>query len=98
MKESGPIATSRGDAAAAMAKAKKVHEFSFRMPMLAHAAMEPLNCTVHCRPDACEIWVGSQGPGRARRQVAAALGLSEDAVTVHNHHIGGAFGRRLPSE
>jgi isoquinoline 1-oxidoreductase beta subunit len=98
MKEAGLIATSKGDAAAAMSKAKKVHEFSFRMPMLAHAAMEPLNCTVHCRPDACEIWVGSQGPGRARRQVAVALGLPEDAVTVHNHHIGGAFGRRLQSE
>jgi isoquinoline 1-oxidoreductase subunit beta len=98
MKAAGPIATSVGDAAAAMQKAKKVHEFAFRMPMLAHAAMEPLNCTVHCRPAACEIWVGSQGPGRARRQVAAALGLSENAVTVHNHHIGGGFGRRLQSE
>ena len=98
MKEAGLTATTVGDAAAAMLKAKKVHEFSFRMPMLAHAAMEPLNCTVHCRPDACEIWVGSQGPGRARRQVAEALGLSEDAVTVHNHHIGGGFGRRLQSE
>jgi isoquinoline 1-oxidoreductase beta subunit len=98
LKEPGLEASAGGDVAAAMASAKKVHEFSFRMPMLAHAAMEPLNCTVHCRPDACEIWVGSQGPGRARRQVAAALGLSEDAVTVHNHHIGGAFGRRLQSE
>ncbi|HWA49166.1 MAG TPA: molybdopterin cofactor-binding domain-containing protein [Dongiaceae bacterium] len=98
MKEVGLLATSSGDAAAAMSKAAKVHEFAFRMPMLAHAAMEPLTCTVHCRPDACEIWVGSQGPGRARRQVAAALGLSEDAVTVHNHHIGGGFGRRLQSE
>jgi isoquinoline 1-oxidoreductase beta subunit len=98
MKETGLLATSAGDAAAAMQSAKKVHEFAFRMPMLAHAAMEPLNCTVHCRPDACEIWVGSQGPGRARRQVAAALKLPENAVTVHNHHIGGGFGRRLQSE
>jgi len=98
MKEAGLLANSSGDAAAAMSEAKKVHEFSFRMPMLAHAAMEPLNCTVHCTPASCEIWVGSQGPGRARRQVAVALGLSEDAVTVHNHHIGGGFGRRLQSE
>jgi isoquinoline 1-oxidoreductase subunit beta len=98
MKEPGLLATSAGDAAAAMQSAKKVHEFAFRMPMLAHAAMEPLNCTVHCGPSACEIWVGSQGPGRARRQVAAALKLPESAVTVHNHHIGGGFGRRLQSE
>jgi isoquinoline 1-oxidoreductase beta subunit len=96
--EPGLVASAGGDAAAAMATAKKVHEFSIRMPMLAHAAMEPLNCTVHCTADSCEIWVGSQGPGRARRQVAAALGLSEDKVTVHNHHIGGGFGRRLQSE
>ena len=98
MKETGPVAKSAGDAAAAISKAAKVHDFSFRMPMLAHAAMEPLTCAVHCRPGGCEIWVGSQGPGRARRQVAAALGLSEDAVTVHNQHIGGGFGRRLQSE
>jgi isoquinoline 1-oxidoreductase beta subunit len=98
MEEPGLVATTVGDAAAAMTKAKKVHEFSFRMPMFAHAAMEPLNCTVHCSADTCEIWVGSQGPGRARRQVAAALGLSEDKVTVHNYHIGGGFGRRLQSE
>ena len=98
MKEAGLIAKTDGDAAAAISKAVKVHEFSFRMPMLAHAAMEPLNCTIHYRPDACDVWVGSQGPGRARRQVAAALGLPESAVTVHNHHIGGGFGRRLQSE
>jgi isoquinoline 1-oxidoreductase beta subunit len=98
MKEAGLVAKTEGDSAAAIDKAAKVHDFSFRMPMLAHAAMEPLNCTIHVRPDACDIWVGSQGPGRARRQVAKALGLSEAAVTVHNHHIGGAFGRRLQSE
>lgn len=98
MEETGVVATTVGDAAAAMTSAKKVHEFAFRMPMFAHAAMEPLNCTVHCSADSCEIWVGSQGPGRARRQVAAALGLSEDKVTVHNYHIGGGFGRRLQSE
>jgi isoquinoline 1-oxidoreductase subunit beta len=98
MSATGLVATTHGDSAAAMSKATAVHETQFRMPMLAHAAMEPLNCTVHYRQTACEIWVGSQGPGRARRQVAAALGLSEDAVTVHNHHIGGGFGRRLQSE
>ncbi|WP_298725924.1 molybdopterin cofactor-binding domain-containing protein [uncultured Ferrovibrio sp.] len=97
-KVAGLVATTGGDSAAAMAKAAKVHQMDFRMPMLAHAAMEPLNCTVHYRQNACEIWVGSQGPGRARKQVAAALGLPEDAVTVHNHHIGGGFGRRLQSE
>jgi len=98
MKTIGLVANTGGDSAAGMAKAAKIHEYGFRMPMLAHAAMEPLNCTVHVKQGSCEIWVGSQGPGRARRQVAAALGMSEDAVTVHNYHIGGAFGRRLQSE
>lgn len=99
MRATGLVASTHGDSAAAMSKASKVHQMDFRMPMLAHAAMEPLNCTYHVKPGvSCEIWVGSQGPGRARRQVAAALGLSDQVVTVHNHHIGGAFGRRLQSE
>ncbi|MFC3678403.1 xanthine dehydrogenase family protein molybdopterin-binding subunit [Ferrovibrio xuzhouensis] len=97
-KTKGLVATQGGNSAAAMTKATKVLETSFHMPMLAHAAMEPLNCTVHYRRTSCEIWVGSQGPGRARRQVAATLGLSDAAVTVHNYTIGGGFGRRLQSE
>jgi isoquinoline 1-oxidoreductase beta subunit len=57
-----------------------------------------IRCTVEVRDGSCEIWVGSQVPGRARREVAKALDLGEDRVRVNNHLIGGGFGRRLQSE
>ena len=57
--------------------------------------MEPLNCTVHVTPTSAEAWIGSQVLERVRAAVAKAAGLSEDQVTVHNHLIGGGFGRRL---
>src|SRR4030095_2698235 len=62
---------------------------------LAHATMEPINCTAHVKPDGCEIWVGSQIPGVAQMVVAKVLGLKEEQLTIHNHLLGGGFGRRL---
>src|SRR5258707_7682084 len=57
--------------------------------------MEPMNCTVHRRKDACDVWVGNQIFGRAQAAAAAVTGLPLDKVMVHNHLIGGGFGRRL---
>jgi isoquinoline 1-oxidoreductase beta subunit len=57
--------------------------------------MEPMNCTVHVRKDSCEIWVGSQILTRARAVAAKVSGLPLEKVTVHNHLLGGGFGRRL---
>ena len=57
--------------------------------------MEPMNCTVHVRKDGCEIWVGSQAIARAQAAAAKTAGLPLDKVVVHNHLIGGGFGRRL---
>jgi isoquinoline 1-oxidoreductase beta subunit len=54
-----------------------------------------MNCTVHVRPDSCDIWVGTQVAGRARQAVAEVVGLPVDSVVVHNHLLGGGFGRRL---
>jgi len=68
------------------------------VPFLAHATMEPMNCTVHVRPDSCEIWVGNQALARAQRAAAKVAGLPLDKVLVHNHLIGGGFGRRLESD
>lgn len=94
----GLIAETKGEPARAMGGAKATYEAVFRLPMLAHAALEPLSCTAHVRPGSCEIWAGSQAPGRARNEVALALGLSAEAVRVNNLLIGGGFGRRLQSE
>jgi isoquinoline 1-oxidoreductase beta subunit len=68
---------------------------SYELPLLAHAPMEPMNCTVHLTPGRCEVWVGTQVMTMAQRAAAEEAGLAPDQVTVHNHLIGGGFGRRL---
>ena len=74
--------------------AQKV-EAVYEVPFLAHAAMEPMNCTVHVREDGCDIWVGNQVVSRAQATAAQVTGLPPEKVQVHNHLIGGGFGRRL---
>jgi isoquinoline 1-oxidoreductase subunit beta len=71
---------------------------SYEMPMLAHACMEPLNCTVHVTSSSAEAWIGTQVLERVRAAVAKAAGLPESQVTVHNHLLGGGFGRRLETD
>jgi len=84
-----------GDAAAALAAAPTKLEAVYEVPFLAHAAMEPINCTVHVRPDRCEVWTGSQVLSRAQGGAAKVTGLPLEKVIVHNHYLGGGFGRRL---
>jgi isoquinoline 1-oxidoreductase beta subunit len=70
----------------------------YQVPFLAHATMEPMNCTVHAGKDACEIWIGSQAVARVQMMAAKAAGLPPEKVIVHNHLIGGGFGRRLEAD
>ncbi|WP_395665287.1 molybdopterin cofactor-binding domain-containing protein [Methylocella sp.] len=84
-----------GDVDVAMKSAARKIEAVYELPFLAHAAMEPINVTIDARPDACEIFVGTQVISRAQEAAAKALGLPPEKVKVHNHLIGGAFGRRL---
>ncbi len=95
---SGPVAQNIGDTDKAMAGAATKVEANYQVPFLAHAAMEPMNCTVHVRKDGCEIWVGNQAIARAQATAAKTTGLPLDKVVVHNHLIGGGFGRRLESD
>jgi isoquinoline 1-oxidoreductase beta subunit len=60
--------------------------------------MEPMNCTVHVRSDECEIWIGSQAVARVQSMAAKVAGLPAEKVIVHNHLIGGGFGRRLEAD
>jgi isoquinoline 1-oxidoreductase beta subunit len=92
---SGPVAQNAGDVVNAMASAVTKVEETYQLPFLAHAAMEPMNCTVHVRKDDCEVWVGNQVIARAQAAAAKTAGLALDKVVVHNHLIGGGFGRRL---
>ncbi len=91
----GAVAQNVGDVAKAMASAVTKVESTYQVPFLAHAAMEPMNCTVHVRKDGCEVWVGNQVLARAQAAAAKTAGLPLDKVVVHNHLIGGGFGRRL---
>ncbi len=83
-----------GNAEKAITKAATILEVEYRVPYLAHAAMEPLNCTAWVHDDCCEIWTGSQNPLGFRAAVADALEMKDSRVTVNNHYLGGAFGRR----
>lgn len=70
----------------------------YAVPYLAHATMEPMNCTASVQGGKCELWVGHQNPIAARDDAAKALGLSKSDVTVHNAYLGGGFGRRAKTD
>lgn len=79
----------------AHAGAAKTVEANYEIPFLAHATMEPVNCTAHFRGGECELWAPTQIPDAAAASVAQALGIPKDHVKVHVTLIGGGFGRRL---
>ena len=91
----GVTARKDGDPESAFAGAAKRVEAVYEAPFLAHAAMEPMNCTVHVRKDSCEVWTGSQVLSRAQAAAAEVTGFPLEKVVVHNHYLGGGFGRRL---
>jgi isoquinoline 1-oxidoreductase beta subunit len=91
----GVVAREEGDVEKAMAGAARKVEAVYQVPFLAHATMEPMNCTVHVQDDGCDVWVGTQVQARAQAAAAQATGLPAKRVRVHNHLLGGGFGRRL---
>jgi isoquinoline 1-oxidoreductase beta subunit len=90
----GAVAATAGDADAALAKAARKIDVEYAVPYLAHAAMEPLNCTVKIVDGACEIWCGTQFPTLDRANAAKILGLAPEQVQIHTPFLGGGFGRR----
>lgn len=91
----GAVARDDGNATAAIGRATQKVEAVYEQPFLAHATMEPMNCTVHLTKTACDIWVGTQIPGMTQAAVMKATGLKREQVRLHNHLLGGGFGRRL---
>ncbi|GAB5499809.1 MAG: xanthine dehydrogenase family protein molybdopterin-binding subunit [Pseudohongiellaceae bacterium] len=86
-----------GDAEAALEAADDVIEATYRVPYLAHAAMEPMNCTVHCRADGkVDLWTSTQDALGIKGRVASQAGVDMDDVNFHHVYLGGGFGRRLP--
>jgi isoquinoline 1-oxidoreductase beta subunit len=91
----GVLARKDGEPESAFAGAAKKIEAVYEAPFLAHATMEPMNCTVHVRKDSCEVWTSSQVLSRVHATAAEVTGFPLEKVVVHNHLLGGGFGRRL---
>ena len=87
-----------GDLAGAFAGAAKTLEADYRVPYLAHTCMEPLNATARVKDGQAELWGGCQNPLGFRKAVADVLGYEMDNVTVHNHIMGGGFGRKAVAD
>lgn len=94
----GEVVRSEGDPEGAIAGAGTRVEAVYEVPYLAHACMEPMNCTAHVREDRCEIWAPTQSPQGAQREAARLTGLPLEAITVHVTYLGGGFGRRGSSD
>jgi isoquinoline 1-oxidoreductase subunit beta len=93
----GAVAKSVGDIAKGLATGERV-EAAYELPFLAHAPMEPVNATVHFKGDSCEVWTGTQVMTRCQSEAAKAAGLPVEKVAVHNHLLGGGFGRKLEAD
>jgi isoquinoline 1-oxidoreductase beta subunit len=90
----GNVARNDGDADKALAAASRTVERIFQVPYLAHATMEPMNCTADVRADRCDVWVPTQSQTSTQTAAMAASGLPESKVFVHTTYLGGGFGRR----
>jgi isoquinoline 1-oxidoreductase beta subunit len=90
----GKVARNDGDAPAALKGNTKSFERVFELPFLAHATMEPMNCTADVRANSCDVWVPTQGQTASHEAAIAASGLPGTAVNIHTTYLGGGFGRR----
>src|SRR5262245_45610528 len=90
----GRFARNDGDAPAAIKSNTKSFERVFEVPFLAHATMEPMNCTADVRSDRCDVWVPTQGQTASQQAAVAASGRPAKAVNIHTPYVGGGFGRR----
>ncbi len=90
----GLKAAAAGDVGPALASAAARVDAEYEFPFLAHAAMEPLNCTVRLSPDSCEVWAGTQFQTGDQAAAARIAGLKPEQVSLHTTFLGGGFGRR----
>src|SRR5262249_25665243 len=93
-KEPGAVARKVGDFQIGLAKAAKRVDAVYEVPFLAHATMEPMNCTIHAKGESAEAWVPTQSPTSTRALIAETLGLAPEKVAFHTTFMGGGFGRR----
>lgn len=93
-KTSGKISQHKGDVIGSFQTAVETIEAEYVFPYLAHAPMEPLNCTVNLDKDSCEVWTGTQGPAMRQQEIAKYLGIPPEKVIINTPLLGGSFGRR----
>ena len=94
----GKVVRNDGDADSALSGSPKKIEAAYELPFAAHACMEPMNCTVHIRPDGAEAWIPTQAPQWAQGVIAEAAKLPPEKVIVHTTLMGGGFGRRYQAD
>jgi len=96
--DGGKVHHAHGDVDAALATAFKTVRADYSVPFLAHATMEPMNCTAQLKNGACTIWAASQSPGFARHAVAGLLRIDASRIELRVPYLGGGFGRRNCSD
>jgi isoquinoline 1-oxidoreductase beta subunit len=96
--QAGAVARKEGDASGALAGAAKKIDAVYEVPYLAHAPMEPLNCTADVRSDSCQVWASTQGQSAALQAAVTVTGLKPGQVKVHTRYMGGGFGRRARAD
>lgn len=94
-KDKGMVAKKEGDIATGRTSATKTIDAVYFAPYLAHATMEPMNCTADVRPDVCDVWGGIQGQLIIQNIIAGRLGIPPEKVNIHTTLLGGGFGRRF---
>jgi len=94
----GVEARKEGDVASALSSAAKKVEAVYEVPYLAHATMEPMNCTAHVRPDGVDVWVPTQFQTTTEMSAAKISGLKPEQIHVHTTYLGTGFGRRAEQD
>ena len=93
-----PVARKEGDVQAGLAAAASKFEVDYEVPFLAHATMEPLNCTAYVRADRCDVWAPTQAQTSSQNIAAQITGLDPKSVFIHTTYLGGGFGRKFEND
>jgi isoquinoline 1-oxidoreductase subunit beta len=93
-----PVARKEGDVEAGLAGAATKIEVDYEVPFLAHATMEPMNCTAYVRVGRCDVWAPTQAQTNSQSIAAKVTGLDPSSVFIHTTFLGGGFGRRFESD
>jgi isoquinoline 1-oxidoreductase beta subunit len=97
-RDDGMVVTNAGDVDGALAAAARTVEAFYSYPFVAHAPLEPQNCTAWVRDGRVELWAPTQTPDRAIENVANVLGVARKQIELHQTRVGGGFGRRLQND